>query len=84
MDNKPVDTGVGMQAEKIDMDKYNLEHMVKKWVAEHEVECKHVQREEEIVQKSQPVDVQQEGERRVQNELELVDHLRNACSPLAR
>jgi hypothetical protein len=47
MDKKPIDTGVGMQAEKIDMDKYNVEHMVEKWVDEQEVECKHVQREEE-------------------------------------
>jgi hypothetical protein len=64
MDKKPIDTGVGMQAEKIDMDKYNLKHMVEKWVAEQEVECKHVQREE-AVQKPQPANVQQKGERRV-------------------
>jgi hypothetical protein len=38
MDNKLVDTGTGMQSEKIDMDKYNLEHMVEKEVAEQEVE----------------------------------------------
>jgi hypothetical protein len=47
MDNKLVDTGVGMQSEKFDMDKYNLEHMVEKEVAEHEVDCEHVQHEEE-------------------------------------
>jgi hypothetical protein len=44
MDNKPVDIGVGMHSEKIDMDKYNLEHMVEKEVSEEE-------REEEAVQK---------------------------------
>jgi hypothetical protein len=46
------------------MDKYNLEHMVEKEMTGHEVNCEHVQheeeREEEAEQKPQPMDIHQE------------------------
>jgi hypothetical protein len=40
MDSNPVDTAADMYAENVDMDKYNLEHIIEK-----DIEMQHVQHE---------------------------------------
>jgi uncharacterized protein YacL (UPF0231 family) len=88
MDSKFVDTMAGMYAEKVDMDKCNLEHIAEREVEEQNVEMQHVQHEvergEEAAQKLLLSHVHQKEETRCWSELDVVVRLRIAYSPWER